>query len=365
MTFPEEGETPLAALEREKSLAREQTITDLFLHPVIMHPRPSVLEEIPLLLERGCNTIKLFTVFPWFDANLGDFLKAVTIAARNGLLTLIHCEDATLIEEATKRLIGEGKKSLRYYSDSRPIQSEVVATQRAISFAEIAGAPINIVHLSSRRALEVCVEAQQRGLQVYVETRPLYLFLTRERFEEAEGAKYLGQPPLRQREDVDSLWEGIDRGSIHTVATDHAPWSLEAKLSPDHTLQNLRPGVENLQTMLPMLYSEGVRRGRISLERFVEVTSTHAAKLYGLYPRKGKIAVGSDADLVLFDRELTRSIDNDMLLSNADYSVYEGWEVTGWPVVTIRRGEIVYQDGEVLGTPGSGQLIRRGVTQPI
>ena len=147
--------------------------------------------------------------------------------------------------------------------------------------------------------------------------------------------------------------------------TDRAPWSLAAKLDPALSIPALRPGVENLQTMLPMLYAERVRTGQITLHRFVEVTSTNTAKLFGLYPRKGTIAVGSDADLVLFDPTLTRTVSNRMLKSKADYSVYEGWQVTGWPVLTLRRGEIVFRDDEVVGQPGSGALVLRGPTQPL
>ena len=202
-------------------------------------------------------------------------------------------------------------------------------------------------------------------MPVYVETRPLYLHLTHERFDEPDGAKYVGQPPLREQRDVDALWAGIQQGTLHTVCTDHAPWSLAAKLDPALDVVNLRPGVENLQTMLPMLYSEGVRTGRISLSRFVEVTATNAAKLFGLYPRKGTLAVGSDADVVVFDPALTRTISGAMLKSNADYSVYDGWEVTGWPVLTLRRGEIVFQGDTVLGQPGSGELVRRHATQAL
>jgi dihydropyrimidinase len=274
-------------------------------------------------------------------------------------MTVIHCEDHALIEEATAQLVSEGKTSLRYYAKSRPVASELVATERAIGFAEISDAPVYIVHLSCKAALDVCVEAQARGVKVYVETRPLYLHLTEERFLEEDGAKYVGQPPLRTREDLEALWTGIAEGSIHTVCTDHAPWSIGAKLAPDHSITNLRPGVANLQTMLPMLYSEGVLPGRISLKRFVEVTSTHAAKLFGLYPRKGDIAVGADADLVIFDPNLERRIDNSMLKSNSDYSPFEGWDVTGWPILTMRRGEIVFRDGDVIGIPGSGNLLKR------
>jgi dihydropyrimidinase len=234
-----------------------------------------------------------------------------------------------------------------------------------VDFCEVTGAPVYFVHLSCERALEVCAEAQARGLPVYVETRPFYLHLTRERFEEPDGAKYVGQPPLREQSDVDALWAGISQGTLHTVCTDHAPWSLAAKLDPELNVERLRPGAENLQTMMPMLYSEGVRTGRISLKRMVEVLSTNAARLFGLYPRKGTIAPGSDADLVIFDPDLTRTIEASMLKSNADYSVYEGWQVTGWPVVTIRRGETVFENDEITGQPGTGLMPRRGPTQAL
>jgi dihydropyrimidinase len=365
MTFCEPGETLLAALERETALARTQTIADLFLHPVLMEITTENLDEIPRLLDRGCNSLKFFMVNPQFDAQIQGYLQATRRAGASGLLTLIHCEDTALIDDATAALLAADNNSLRYYAESRPVIAEVVATQRAVAFAEATGVPVYIVHLSSARALEVCTGAQARGVPVYVETRPLYLHLTDERYAEAQGAKYVAQPPLRTQHDMEALWAGIQAGSIHTVCTDHAPWSLAAKLDSAHSLSNLRPGVENLQMLRPMLYSEGVRTGRISLRRFVEVTSTNAARLFGLYPRKGVIAVGSDADLVIFDPTLTRTIERDMLKSNADYSVYEGWQVMGWPIVTLRRGEVVFRDDTVVGRPGSGLLLQRGPTRRL
>ncbi|MGB3904076.1 MAG: amidohydrolase family protein [Anaerolineae bacterium] len=365
MTFPASGETPMAGLEREAAMAREQTIADVFLHPVLDHVTPQVLDEIPKLLSAGCNSIKVFTVLSNFESQVPSYVEAIRRAGDSGLITLIHCEDYALIEDATARLVAEGKSSLRYYAESRPVISEVVATQRAVAFAEATGAPVYIVHLSSARALEVCAEAQSRNLPVYVETRPLYLHLTRERFEDEDGAKYVGQPPLREQQDVDGLWAGIRQGVVHTVCTDHAPWSLAAKLDAAHTINNLRPGVADLETMLPMLYSEGVRSGRITLSRLVEVTATNAAKLFGLYPRKGTIAVGSDADLVVFDPDLTLTIEGSMQKSNSDYSAFEGWQVTGWPEATLRRGEVVFRDGEIIGQPGSGTIVPRGATIPL
>lgn len=365
MTFLRAGEMPLAGLEREAVIAREQAICDVFLHPVFGETTPDVLDEIPRLLDAGCNTVKYFMSTSQFDPQVRGYVEATRRAGAENLLTLIHCEDYALMADAATELTAAGRTSLRYYAESRPVISEVVATQRAVSIAEATGAPIYIVHLSCRRALEVCADAQARGVPVSVETRPFYLHLTRERFAEEDGAKYVGQPPLREQDDVDALWAGIQQGVLNTVCTDHAPWSLAAKLDPALSITKLRPGGENLQTMLPMLYSEGVRTGKISLSRFVEVTATNAAKLFGLYPRKGTIAVGSDADIVLFDPERTRTVENDMLKSNADYSVYAGWSVTGWPTVTLRRGEIVFQEDTVIGVPGSGELVRRGPTMAL
>jgi len=365
MTFLSPGETPLVGLAREAATARAQTICDLFLHPVLGAITPDVLAEIPALLGAGCNTIKYFTTPPSFDAQIAGYVEATRRAGAEQLLTLIHCEDSALLSDAAATLAAAGQTSLRYYAESRPPISEIVATQRAVAIAEATGAPVYIVHLSCARALAVCTEAAARGVPVYVETRPFYLHLTRERLLEPDGAKYIGQPPLREAADVDALWAGLRAGTIHTVCTDHAPWSLAAKLDLTLTITQLRPGAENLQTMLPLLYSEGVRKGRISRGRLVEVLSTNVAKLMGFYPRKGTIAVGSDADLVIFDPDLTRTIDAAMLHSHADYSVYEGWEVTGWPTTTIRRGEIVFADGQITGQPGSGELVRRGPTQAL
>jgi dihydropyrimidinase len=216
---------------------------------------------------------------------------------------------------------------------------------------------VYVVHLSSARALEVCAEARARGVPIFVETRPLYLHLTSEALDADEPGRYVGQPPLRERSDVEALWAGLKSGAIDSVCTDHAPWSLAAKVDPEHTIERLRPGVENLQLLRPMLYSEGVRTGRISLQRFVELTSSNAARLFGLHPHKGAVSVGSDADLVVFDPDVSRTVTPEMLKSNADYSVYEGRVVTGWPLMTLRRGEIVFRDDTVTGRAGSGRVL--------
>ena len=365
MTFLRAGEGLLAGLEREVALARAQAIADVILHPVIDDPRPAILDEISALLAAGHNDIKYFMSTPTFDRDTPGFVRATERAGRAGLITMIHCEDYALIDWTVERLLAEDRGALRFYAESRPVVSEVVATQRAVALCEATGAPVYIVHLSSARALAVCQAAQARGLPVYVETRPLYLHLTSERFADADGAKYVGQPPLREAEDLAALWAGLASGMIHTVCTDHAPWTLEAKLDPALHVGRLRPGVENLQTMLPLLHDEGVLTGRITLERLVAITATNVAKLFGLYPRKGTIAVGADADLVLWDLDERRTIRDADMFSRAGHSIYAGRQATGWPVLTLRRGEVVYERGRVLGEPGSGQIIPRERTRAL
>jgi dihydropyrimidinase len=364
MTSLRDAELPLVGLEREAQMVREQAIADFILHPIVWNPTPQVIEQLPSLVQHGYTSVKVFMSVPEFDHHSSAFLELIARAGAAGLTTMIHCEDYAILDWATRQLVAEGRADLRFYAESRPAIAEIVATERAIAFATSTGAPIYIVHLSSAEALDACRRAQARGIPVYVETRPIYLHLTRERFSDSDGAKYVGQPPLRGEDDIAALWHGLAQGAVHTVCSDHAPWSLAAKLDPALSVERLRPGVENLETQLPMLYSEGVRSGRLSLERFVEVTSTNAAKLFGLYPRKGCIAVGSDADVVLFDPNETRTIEAPRF-SRCDYSAFAGWTVTGWPILTIRRGEVVFEHGRITGRPGTGHLILRGATRRL
>ena len=353
------GETPAAALERAAPLVRAQSIADVIFHPIVSDPATATADTLAALAAAGQTTIKVFMVRPSFDQNVPGFIATMHAARETGVLMMMHCEDAAIIQTTAERMMAEGRGSLENFSDARPVSAEVAATQRAVAMAEATGAPIYIVHLSSERALRVAEDAQARGLPVYVETRPIYLHLTRERFEGPTPGLYIGQPPLRERSDQDALWDGIARGTVHVVGTDHVAYTREQKLDPSQTVAQHRAGMSNLQVMLPMIYSEGVRPGRITLERFVEVTSTNPAKLFGLYPRKGAIAVGSDADLVVWDREETRTIRDEDMFSGSGYSVHAGTVVTGWPTMTLRRGEVVYRDGEVFRAPGSGELLRR------
>jgi dihydropyrimidinase len=251
---------------------------------------------------------------------------------------------------------------LGHFAESRPVEAETVATERAIAMCRATRAPTYIVHLSSARALAACAAARAEGLPLYVETRPLYLHMTADRYRGPEGALYVAQPPLRDRADQESLWRGLVDGTIDTIASDHAPWTRELKMDPKLDVANCRSGVAELDTMLPLLYTEGVMTGLLSPERFVALTSTNAARLFGMYPRKGTIAVGSDADIAVWETRERRTLRDEDLFSRAGHSVYAGRELRAWPAATLRRGELVFENGKVLGRPGSGRPIGRGPT---
>ena len=359
MTFQWRGETLRQALARDLEAVERDAAVDVILHPVLTEPTEDIVDEIPRLAEAGHTSLKIFMSRDNFDADVDLYLRAMRLAAQAGTMTLVHCEDGALQRYLRRRLAEEGRDALRFYPDSRPVYTEAVATERAISFARATGASIYVVHLSSAAALRHCRAARAEGLRVYVETRPLYLYLTRDRFEEPDGAKYTGAPPLREQADVDAMWH---RPPIrrHPVRL-HGPRALDApsKARSGLTVATVRNGVADLETLLPMLFSEGVGKGRLSLSRFVELTSTNPAKLFGLYPRKGTVAVGSDADVVVWDPHLTRTIDGASMYSNAGYSVYDGREVSGWPVYTISRGEVVLEHAEVMAQRGRGRWIRR------
>ncbi len=335
MTFALPGETMTEAIAREMAGASAEAAVDWFLHPVLTGLGDGTPAEIAGLAADGHTSVKVFLSNPDYAAGTPGLADAVLAAGLAGSLTLVHCEDAGILQRTGQELIGAGRGAIRHFPEARPVSAEVEAIDQAVELARGTGAP------------------------VYVETRPLYLHLTRERFDEPDAAKYVGAPPLRDQSDRDALWRGLAAGEVDTVCSDHAPWTLAAKLDPALDVMTARQGVADLETLMPMLFSEGVVAGRISLDRFVELTSASAARLFGLYPRKGTIAVGSDADLGLWDPQQRRVIDGSRMQSRAGYSVYDGWSVQGWPRFVLRRGQLVLADGTALAQPGQGQWLRR------
>jgi dihydropyrimidinase len=351
-------ENVTAFLDRNIALVEKYGIADFLIH-VNLGSDPSWLTQQALstMVSRGFTSTKTFMRETYFDTNAVGFVRAFRTSGTAGVLSMIHCEDASILADLGELMVAEGRGGLRSLALSRPPITEVLAVQRAVAISEATGAPIYIVHLSTARALRVAEEAASRGLPVYVETRPMYLHLTEERLLQPDAGLYAGSPPIREKRDQDALWEGISKGTVHTVGTDHGARTREEKMDPALNVITRREGVSNIQFYRPMLYSEGVRTGRITLEQFVAVTAANPAKIFGMYPRKGTLQVGSDGDVVIWDPNMKRTIRDQDELSNAKWTLYAGWEVTGWPKTTIRRGEVVYQDGKVVGRPGTGKVI--------
>jgi len=369
MSFPRADEQMMAGLERDLVDAEANALVDYFMHPVLMDPSDEGIRQIEPLAATGHPSIKIFMSFRRFDRHADRYLRAMRAARDAGAMVMIHCEDPAVMGCCAEMLTESGRTEPRWFPETRPITAERIATERAVGFCETTRASTYIVHLSSAAALDACRAARARGLPLHVETRPIYLHLEQSRFADLDGAKYAGAPPLRTDDDRNRLWHGINDGTVSTVCTDHAPWTLEDKLDPSLTAVDLRHGMAELETMLPVLWSEGVAKGRLSVSRFVEVTSTNAARLFGLYPRKGTIAPGADADLVIWDPDAVRSVDGSLMQSRAGYSPYDGWLVQGWPALTISRGEVVARldegdDGDrarmvVEGQGGRGMLAFR------
>ncbi len=275
------------------------------------------------------------------------------VASLPGALLCLHAENIEIIQRLRQKLIASGRADLRAFSESRPSFTEAEAIGRATSLAGAAGCPILFLHLSSREGLEEVRRGRERFPSIYVETAPTFLTLT----EDSDlGAVAKVKPPLRKGEDLEALWRGLKDGTIDTVGSDHVPRKRALK---EADLWNPVTGVPGVATLLPVLLSEGVHKRGMSLEQVARVTSFNPARLYGLYPRKGCLAPGSEADLTLVDPELEKEVRAEELLSHADYSLYEGWRLKGWPVLTMVRGKVVMRDGKILGEAGCGRYVPR------
>jgi dihydropyrimidinase len=336
----------------------ERSLADFAFHVVVTDPSTDARAEVPGLVRDGHAGLKVFMVSPRYVERRDDYRLLLRAAAEAGVVVAVHAEDHEIVAARTAQLHESGRAGVEHFPDSRPVAAEVKAALEAVELAATTDAAIYLVHLSSRAALVALREGKSRA-RIFGETRPLYLYLTRTQFDRPDAALWVGQPPLREDDDVAAVWTGLADGTLDTVGTDHIPHTRAAKLAPGLTFDRIPPGVSNLETLLPMLYSEGVRKGRLTLARLVEVIATAPARIAGMHPRKGVIAVGSDADVVVFDPETRRTIRAADLHSACDYDPYEGWDVTGWPETVILRGEPVFADGEVIGSSGRGRLIPR------
>lgn len=353
----QKGESLRAALQSYHQLATGRCHIDVSFHLIISDPTTSVLgQELPALVEDGYTSFKVFMTYEGLALADKELLEVFACARKTGASVMVHAENYDAIRFLTEQLERDGKTAPRFHAVSRPIAVEREATHRAISLAELIDVPIMIVHVSNGEAIEQIRWAQGRGLKIYAETCPQYLTLTEKDLEglNMEGARYVCSPPPRDAASQEACWRGLQTGVFQVFSSDHCPFrydDLEGKLTPKGrtSFRWVPNGIPGIETRLPILFSEGVKKGRIDLNTFVALTATNHAKMYGLYPRKGTIAVGSDADIAIWDPERRLMISQTMMHGGSDYTPYEGLEVTGWPVTTIVRGHFVVRDGELVG----------------
>nr|WP_245635022.1 dihydropyrimidinase [Marinobacterium profundum] len=364
----EKGQSLRAAVEDYHSRAEGKALVDYAFHLIVTDPTEKVLkEELPQLIREGCSSFKIYMTYDDLKLDDGQIIDVLSVARNEGAMAMIHAENSDCISWLTKRLLAAGHTEPRYHAAARPMLVEREAAHRVIAYAELVDVPILIVHVSGAEAVEQIRWARGQGLSVFAETCPQYLFLTAEDLgiDGYEGAKCVCSPPPRDKANQQVIWDGLSDGLFTIFSSDHAPFNYEDPLGKKpggkevdfHYIPN---GIPGLETRLPLLFSEGVGKGRISINRFVELTSTNPAKLYGLYPQKGSIAVGADADLVIWDAQREVTIRNEQLHHDVDYTPYEGMQITGWPETTLSRGEVVWGAGVPSNAVGRGRFLHCG-----
>jgi dihydropyrimidinase len=370
------GKSPLVGLadwhERRKSAC-----VDVGAHMIMLDVNPQSLIDMKTLIEgEGVTSFKLFMAYPGvLMVDDGALFKALRVAGGNGAMTCIHAENGPVIQVLVQEAVAQGLRAPKYHATTRPSILEGEATHRVIRLAELAGAPIYIVHLSAAEALSAVTEARDRGIPIHAETCPHYLFLTKEEYErpEFEGAKYVMTPPLRDHTHQAQLWRGLKTDDLQVVSTDHCPFCFNerphgmkfSKQQGKDDFSKIPNGAPGLETRLPLVFDGAVHNHGMSLNRFVEITSTAPAKLFGLFPRKGTIAVGSDADIVLFDPKEQWTIRAAEHHSRIDYSLFEGRPVTGRVKKVFLRGQCIVDGQTWRGREGMGEFLRRGPSGAI
>ncbi len=357
------GQTLRQALDIWMKKAEGKATIDYAFHCIITDIEGAQLDELKAFVREGVPSFKLFMAYPGvFMLDDASIFRTMNAAADCGGMICMHAENGGAIDVIVQRALAEGKRSPKYHALTRPTTAEAEATHRAIALAEMAGTPVYIVHLSCNEALEKVREARDRGLRVYAETCPQYLYLSLDDMNAPgfEGAKYVFTPPLREKWHQEKLWQGLAKDDLQVVSTDHCPFCMkeQKELGKDDftKIPNGGPGIEH---RLSLIYSGGVHGGKFSANRFVQLVSTAPAKLFGLYPRKGTIAAGSDADLVIFDANGEQTISVATHHMKVDYSMFEGTRVKGVTKMVLSRGNIIIENGKFVGRAGAGQFLKR------
>jgi dihydropyrimidinase len=357
-----------AGLDAWHAKAEGKAVIDYGFHMIMSDVNPATLGEMGGLVDEGITSYKLFTAYPGaLYSDDGQILRALQRAREIGALVQMHAENGIAINAIIEQTVARGETAPKHHALSRPEIAEAEATHRSLCLAEMAGAPIYIVHLTATRALEAVTRFRERGLPVYAETCPQYLYCSLDDISRPgfEGAKFVCSPPVRPKHMQEDLWRGLRNGSLQVVATDHCPFNFHKEKEMGREVFTKIPnGMPTVETRLHLMW-EGVRTGRITAQRFVDVVSTAPAKLFGLYPRKGTIAPGADADLVVWDPEKRQDLSVAHLHMRVDYSPYEGKVVQGAPAQVLSRGRVIVDGGSFLGQRGTGRFLKRAAFSPI
>jgi dihydropyrimidinase len=357
------GESLAAARDRRLSEIRPDAVIDYGFHMIVTEVTAAVLAEMPGLISGGFPSFKVYMTYG--DKKIGDddFILLLEVAAEHGGLIYAHCENDCAVTHLIERHLARGETGPAFHATSRPPVVEAEATNRAIMLAELAGAAICIAHVTSEGAARHVAEARARGASVVAETCPQYLVLDESVYDPGAGcevAKYVCSPPMRSSGHVAALWDALEAGSIQQVSSDHAPFRFgDQKTRGCDDFTKIPNGLPGIETRLPLLFTEGVSTGRISPERFVELVSSGPARIFGMYPKKGSLKVGADADLIVIDPERELVVDPAVLHSNVDYSPYQGMSLRGFPTWTISRGEVIVDHGSLSAVRGRGCLVER------
>ena len=345
-------------LDYYHNLAKDSVI-DYSFHGVIQHIDQNILGEIDQMIEDGIPSFKGYMTYGYKLSDI-EMLKLSEKLSKSGGLLTVHPENNDIIDFFREKFAAENKLSPIYHAKSRSDKCEGEAVNRMIDITNMTNCPLYIVHLSCNDALEHIKKAIDKGQKVYAETCPQYLVLDEDLYNRKDGVKYICSPPIREKSHQDKLWEGIQNGYIQTIATDHCSFNYELKKEMgEKDFRNCPNGLPGVETRMSIIFSEGVSKGRINLNKFVELVSTNPAKIFGMYPKKGAIQIGSDADLVVIDPKLKKIITAKELHENVDYTPFEGIEIVGCPVMTISQGEVIVENNKFVGEKGRGKFIKR------
>lgn len=366
------GDSIAAVVEDYSTRAAEKAVIDYGFHLIVADPTPRALdEELPAMIRRGITSLKVYMTYDLLRLADDQLLDVLAVADREGALVMVHAENHEMIRWIAKRLLERGHTAPKFHMTSHHPLAEAEATNRVIALSRLLDVPVLIVHVSGIEAVRTIRAAQTLGARVYAETCPQYLFLTASDADKPglEGAKWCCSPPPRDEASQAALWQGLKDGTLQVFSSDHAPYRFDetGKLpkGDQTTFKDMANGVPGLQVRLPLLFSEGVGKGRLTLQEFVALTATNHARMYGLHPRKGTIAVGSDADLAIWEPGREVTLTAAMMKDNVGYTPYEGRTVRGWPTTVVSRGRIVVEAGELRVGRGSGEFIARAAPEPV